>query len=133
MSEPLIRAALEARLAAMSPALATAHENETYTPVNGTPYQRINLLRAQPENPEAGTFRQALGIFQVTLFYPQNAGPGAAEARAKLIADWFPRALSLTASGVTVTISRAAYIMAGFQDGDRWACPVRIFYQANIA
>lgn len=132
MSEPAIRAALETRLGTMSPALATAYENQTYTPVAGTPYQKINLMRAQPANPEAGTFQQAQGIFQVTLEYPQNVGPGVAEARAKAIADWFPRKLSLTVSGVIVTINRAAYIMAGFVDGDRWAVPVRLFYVANI-
>jgi hypothetical protein len=73
------------------------------------------------------------GIFQVTLEYPQNVGPSVAEARAKLLADWFYRGLSLTASGVIVTINRASYIMAGFVDGDRWAVPVRIFYSANIS
>lgn len=132
MSEPLIRVALETRLAAMTPALATAHENEAFTPVSGMPYQRINLMRAQPANPEAGTFQQAQGIFQVTLEYPTNSGPGTAEARAAAIAAWFPRALSLVASGITVTINRAAYIMAGFVDGDRWAVPIRVFYKADI-
>ena len=134
MSEPLIRAALETRLAALTltPALATAYENVAFTPVAGTPYQRVNLMRAQPANPEAGRFQQMQGIFQVTLEYPQNVGPSAAETRAKAVADWFYRTLSLTASGVTVTINRASYIMAGFVDGDRWAVPVRIFYLANI-
>lgn len=133
MSEPAIRVALEVRLAALTPALATAYENAAYTPVAGTPYQRVALMRAQPANPEAGTFQQMQGIFQVTLEYPQNVGPNAAEARAKLLADWFYRTLSLTASGVIVTINRASYIMAGFVDGDRWAVPVRIFYLANIS
>jgi len=133
MSESAIRAALETRLATMSPALATVPENVAYTPVTGTPYQRINLLRAQPANPEAGTFQQAQGIFQVTLQYPPNVGPGVAEARAKLLAEHFPRRLSLVASGITVIINRAAYIMAGFQDVDRWAVPVRVYYQANVS
>jgi len=133
MSDPAIRAALEVRLAAMSPALATAYENVAYTPVAGTPYQRVNLLRAQPANPEAGRFQQAQGIFQVTLEYPSNVGPSVAEARAKLLADWFYRTLSLTASGVIVTINKASYIMAGFVDGDRFAVPVRVFYIANIS
>lgn len=133
MSEPAIRAALEVRLAALTPALATAYENAAYTPVAGTPYQRVNLMRAQPNNPEAGRFQQAQGIFQVTLEYPQNVGPSVVEARAKLVADWFYRTLSLTASGVVVTITNASYIMAGFVDGDRWAVPVRVFYRANIS
>lgn len=133
MSEPLIRVALEVRLNAMTPALATAWENVAYTPIAGTPYQRVALMRAQPNNPEAGTFQQMQGIFQVTLEYPANVGPSVAEARAKLLAEHFPRKLSLTASGVVVTINRASYIMAGFVDRDRWAVPVRIFYLANIS
>ncbi len=132
MSEPAIRAALETRLAAMSPALATAYENTAFTPVAGVPYQRLSLMRAQPVNPEYGQGQQAQGIFQITLEYPLNVGPGVAELRAKLIADWFYRTLSLTASGVVVTINRASYIMAGFVDGDRWAVPVRVYYYSNI-
>lgn len=133
MSEPAIRAALETRLAAMTPALSTAYENVAFTPVAGAPYQRVSLMRAQPANPEAGRFQQAQGIFQVTLEYPQNVGPSVAEARAKAVADWFYRSLSLTSGGITVMVNRASYIMAGFVDGDRWAVPVRIFYLANIA
>lgn len=90
-------------------------------------------MRAQPANPEAGTFQQAQGILQITLEYPQNVGPGVAEARAAALAAWFPRGLSLTASGVIVTINKASYIMAGFVDVDRWAVPVRVFYYSNIS
>jgi len=132
MSESAIRAALETRLALLSPAMATAHENAAYTPVAGTPFQRCYLLRAQPENPVFGSFHRLTGVFQVSLFYPPNAGAGAAEARAKLLAEHFPRGLSLTASGVTLMIDREPYIMSGQQDIDRWHVPVRINYFSNI-
>lgn len=48
MSIQLIRKALEKRLGALAPALSTAYENSSFTPVNGTPYQRVNLLPATP-------------------------------------------------------------------------------------
>lgn len=132
MSEVTIRAALQTRLGTMAPAIHTVHENETYKPIADTPYQKVNMLRGQPANPEQGAMRQAVGIFQVTLFYPPNAATGAAEARADAIAAHFARPLSLTLSGIVVTIDRSPYVMPGFQDGGRWAVPVRISYFANL-
>lgn len=133
MSEVAIRAALEVRLNALLPALATAWENADFTPVSGTPYQRVNLLRANPENPTFDAFKRKVGLLQVTLFYPQSAGPGAAETRADLLAAHFPRGLAMTKSGYVVTVDGTPYVMAGFQDGDRWAVPVRIPYYSNIS
>lgn len=133
MSDAAIRVAIEVRLAAMSPPLDTAYENAPYSPIAGTPYQRIELMRAQPENPTYDTFKRKLGVMQVTLMYPQSAGPRDAEARADAIGAWFPRGLTLASGGVTVTIDGTAYVMAGFQDGDRWAVPVRVPYFANIS
>lgn len=135
MSTAKIRAALETRLSLMLPKLATAYENAQFVPAQGTPYQRANLLSAEPENPEAGsgTFRRELGVFQVTLFYPLSKGPGAAEARADAIKAHFPRGLSLQNAGITVTIDRTAHVMPGFVDEDRWAVPVRISYFSNIS
>ena len=54
MSIVAIRALLESRLAAITPALATAFENFPFTPINGTPWQRVNLMAAQPLNPTMG-------------------------------------------------------------------------------
>ena len=132
MSEQAIRSALETRLQSMSPALPTQHENDSFEPTVGVPYQRTHLMRGQPENPVYGSFHRAQGIFQVTMYYPQGSGPGAAEARAELTSAHFPRGLPLTNGGVTVTINREPYIMAGFKDGSWWAVPVRIIYFSNI-
>lgn len=128
-----IRAALETRLAGMSPGLATQWENAAFTPVAGTPYQAVSLVMATPQSPTIGDgFYRELGFLQVTLRYPQNAGAGAADAQARAIRAWFPRGLSLTAGGVTVTVSATADIRPGFIDGDRYAVPVRIAFFANI-
>lgn len=133
MSHRNIRIALESRLAAMTPALAIAPENGSYLPVNGTPYQRINLLPANPDNPIVGPqFYRELGIFQVTLAYPLNTGPSAAETRAELVRTQFKRGTTLTSSGYTITIDQTPTIASGFVDGDRWVVPVSIPYWANI-
>lgn len=133
MSEASIRAALETRLDALSPALATAWENNDYTPVADTPYQRVHLMRAEPENPTFDAFRRKLGFLQVTLFYPQGDGPAAAEARADLLSAHFPRGLTLTSGGYKVIIDGTPYVMPGFVDEDRWAVPVRVPYFSNIS
>lgn len=133
MSAKAIRAALEAYLNTMTPALATAPENVNYTPTSGTPFQRINLLRANPENPTIGTTHyRELGVFQVSLHYPMNAGPSPAETRAELVRTHFKRGTTLTSGGITVTIDGTPTIASGFVDGDRWVVPVSIPYWANI-
>lgn len=133
MSAKAIRLALETRLNTMSPALATAWENVAYTPVSGTPYQRVNVLRATPDNPIIGQgFYRELGIFQVSLCYPLNSGANAATERAELVRTQFKRGISLTSGTVTVTIDGTPTISSGFVDGDRWVVPVSIPYWANI-
>lgn len=133
MSAKAIRAALEAQLNAMTPALTTVWENSTVTPTSGTPYQRANLLRANPDNPTIGTTHyRELGVFQVSLHYPLNAGPSPAETRAELVRTQFKRGTTLTSGGITVTIDGTPTIASGFVDVDRWVVPVSIPYWANI-
>lgn len=133
MSEVLIRKALEKRLNGMTPALATAWENASFTPVTGTPYQRVNLLPATPDNPTiGGNYYLAQGIFQVTLCYPKGGGPSLSAARAEMVKSRFQRALSMTESGVTVTITRTPAIMPAFIDDDRYCIPISIRYHAHI-
>jgi len=133
MSVAIIRKLMETRLAAMSPALATAWENSTYTPVAGVPYQRVEFLRAEPETPTMDTFRREIGIMQVTLMYPLNKGAGDAESRAELIRAQFPKALRLSGSGINVDFASSPHVMSGFRDEDRWAAPVRVRYFSNIS
>lgn len=131
MSLVLVRSALEVALAAMTPAISTAYENAPFTPVAGTPYQRVFLMAAEPANPEMGRFTRDQGILQVSLAYPLNAGPAAATARAELIRDTFYRGLSLTSGGIVTTIERTPEIAPGRVEEDRWVVPVRIRFFAN--
>lgn len=133
MSDAAIRKALETRLNALTPEISTAWENVDFAPQQGVPYQKFNLLRAEPENPEqTGTFKRFLGVMQVSLYFPRSTGPGAAEARGELLRAHFPRGLALTKDGVTVQVDRTPYMMSGFNEGDRYVVPVRVPYFANV-
>jgi hypothetical protein len=133
MSVLKIQRLLEVQLATVNPNISTSFENTAFKPVEGTPYQRINHLRTPPENPEmTGTFVREGGLMQVTLMYPLGPGAKNALTQAELIKAKFPRGSQFTGNGVTVTIERTPYVMAGSVDGDRWSVPVRIPYYANI-
>jgi len=132
MSATKVRAALETALAAMSPAVSTAFENKVFDPVPGTPYQRVNLLAAEPLNEEMTASYTERGFMQVTLCYPADKGPGPATARAELIRDTFWRGASFVASGVTTRIIRTPEIRPAFNDGDRFCVPVRIRFEASV-
>lgn len=132
MSES-IRRALEIRLAAMTPALDTAYENIPFTPVSGTPYQRANMLPANPDNPsQGGTHYLEIGIFQVSLFYPNDVGSATAQARADAVRVWFKRGTTLTHGGINTTVIATPAKAPAFNDGDRYVIPISIRYQANI-
>lgn len=134
MSAVSCRAALEFALNAISPALSSAWENDAFTPVTGTPFQRVNLLLARPINEEDGARHIEHGFMQVTLCYPQNAGPSAAATRAELIRDTFYRGAGFTSGSVTVRIDATPEIMPGYIDAAiaRYCVPVRVRFFAPI-
>lgn len=130
MSVPLIRRAFENRLLAMAPALATALQNAKFEPVLGTPYQRLYLLPAEPATVDIGlATTDERGIFQVSLCYPQEKGPGAAEARAELIRQHFSVGTEMIESGLRIRVTRKPAIAAGIPDGAWWMVPVSIRYR----
>jgi len=133
MSIASVRTALETKLNAISPALATAWQNVGYTPVTGTPYQACYLMPATPDNPTLGDgFYREQGILQVSLFYPLQAGPQTAETRASLIRATFKRGTAMTSGSVKVLIDRTPEIGQGRVDDDRWMIPVKIRWSAGI-
>lgn len=133
MSDTKIRKCFEKRLALMSPALTTEYENTAYTPVVATPYQKTNLLPAAPDNASLGSaYYREIGVFQVTLRYPQGTGAGAAELRAEAIIQHFKRGTSMTEDSQTVLVLRTPTKSPAFMDGDRYCIPISIFYQSEI-
>lgn len=129
-----ILTALETRLDAIAPAIATAWENVSYIPVQDVPYQRVKHIPAEPENPTLSGegFVRLRGIMNVCLFYPQAGGPADALARAELIRAQFKRGLSLSNGGVVVTIDRTPEIAPAQNDEDRYVLPVNVRYFANV-
>lgn len=133
MSDTTIRKAFEKRLALMSPALSTAFENVAFTPVTGTPFQRVNLLPGQPENPTIGNpYYREVGLFQITLCYPQNTGPALAEARAEAIIQHFKRSTSMTEDGQTVLVIRTPTKSPAYKENDRYCIAISIFYRSEV-
>ncbi len=133
MSIPIIRKALEKKLAALIPAIATAFENAPFTPTAGTPYQRVNLL---PNTPDNGTMGSAMyievGLFQVTLCYPMGVGPAAAETQAQAVRNHFKRSTSMTESSVTVLVTNTPRVSPAMIDGDRYCIPITVPWQAQV-
>jgi hypothetical protein len=132
MSLDAVKAALEGQLNTMTPALATAWENSDFAPTVGTPFQAVNLLPAEPDNPVYGSNYQERGLLQVTLNYPVGKGAKDAIARAKLIRESFQRGLSLVKSGITTTIERTPEIGPGSSEGPWYQLPVRVRFYANV-
>ena len=132
MSIIKIRSALETALNDMSPALATAWENVPYTPTIGTPFQRITLLPAEPDNPEMGDNYQQFGYMQIDLFYPLNNGPLTAMTRAELIRATFPRGTTLVSSDIKVLIERTPEIAPAYNDGEFYIIPVKVRFFSNV-
>ena len=133
MSLEYVRVALETHLAAITPALATAWENDAYESVAGTPYQHVWLLPAAPDNPTMGDdhYREQ-GLLQISLKYPLLTGPAASTARAELIRAAFKRGTSLTSGSITVRISRTPEIGIGQEENGRWVVPVRVRWFADV-
>lgn len=128
-----IRTALETKLNALTPTLATAWESVPFTPVVGTAYQQVNLIIADTLNPTlGGTHYRIKGFMQVLLCYPPNAGAKTAATRADLLVNHFKRGTSLTSSGITVIIDKTPSIAPALIDGVIYKIPVSIYFSADI-
>lgn len=133
MSLAKISIALETHLNALSPALQTALENKKFTPTTGTPYQRVNLLPATPDNSSQGQHHyREIGLMQVMLCYPVGNGRANAIARAELLRTHFKRGLTLTNETLQVIITQTPAIGGAFIDNDWYMVPVSIYYQSDI-
>lgn len=128
-----LRAALETALAAMAPPLAIAWEGVAFTPVVGTPYQRVALVPGTPINDEYGRGFQDQGFFQVSLHYPPGAGSKDATDRALAIRSTFFRGATFTKNGLVVKITRTPAILPAMDDDQgRYVLPVSIQYLTSI-
>lgn len=132
MSELAIQSALEQHLDALGP-FATAWENTGFVPVDGVPFQRVNMLPVSPEDDVIGREMVKLrGLLQVTLCYPAGKGRGEVQARVDALRAHFAPPLTLTNGGIKVQVVDTARVSAGFADGGRWCVPVTIPWHSFV-
>ncbi len=139
MSDPNIRAALEAHLEALLPQLPTAWQNREFDPEtdapDNAPYQEAFVIPG-PSRTVDLMQRRAInrGIFQVNLCYPTGSGAESVEARGKLVRDHFdPSTTILNAGGLKVRIAGRPVIGAPVPGRPgRYVVPVSIRYESTF-
>lgn len=95
------------------------YENKATKPQNGTPYARAFMLPGQPTQTclgVAGTDRHN-GLFQISLFYPEDKGDIAILTKADEIAAIYKSGVVTTFNGVNVTIESIGVSVASNFDG----------------
>jgi len=128
-----VRQALEIAVFSMAPTLATAYDNQPYTPSTSVPYQRVTLVPSMPDNATIGDGHyQERGLLFIELHYPINNGSVTAATRAELIRTTFKRGSSFTNGGVTVVIEKTPEIGQGTVQDAFWVLPVRIRFYAEV-
>lgn len=128
-----IQRAFEKRLLTITPTIQTVPVGVSFTPVTGTPYQKIQLVPRNPENPTMGDgYYREVGEFQIFICYPPNKGTADAIARAELTRSYFQRGTTLTEGGLEVIIPVTPYIAGASPVGDRLIVPVIIQYSVGV-
>lgn len=134
MSHATVRAILEARLntwAATRP-VRVAWENVPFSPAQGETYLRAFMLPAETVSQDLkGDHRRFLGIFQVSIVTPINAGPGAALALVDALNTHFPMNGRYTSGSVTVQIVGPASPAPAIQEESHFIIPVSIRYRCD--
>lgn len=133
MSQAIIRKLLEQQINSASVGVDTAFENVPYTPQAGKLWQRVNLLPGQTLNPTMGdNFKRDVGVMQVMVLAPKNAGPAAAAARAEAILQAFPRGWSAAEGAVRLRVLESPYVSAAVPNDAWYQVPVSIPYVADV-
>lgn len=128
-----IKKAFEKRLALITPSIATAYEAVSFTPVAEVPYQRVQLVPRNPDNPTMGdNYYREVGEFQIFLCYPTNKGTGEVLTRAQLVRSYFERGTTLVEGSTEVNIIVTPQIAGTATVGDRVIVPVIVSYSAGV-
>lgn len=134
MSNKFIRKALEKRLAALPNVPTIVFENTNFVPVNNVAYIATNMMFSEPDDLGFmdSPYNQ-LGYMQVTLFYPTNKGPGAAETLAEGIRIWFARGSSFTTDGISVIIEKTPEVSGGSIEENAYVVRVYVRFRAMFS
>jgi hypothetical protein len=131
-----VRAALDARLltaTGIPDADHRASENAGYQPIPGDPWVRAQLGFGPEELftvPAAGGWRVHTGLYFVDLFYPLDAGPGAADTLAEAVLARFAPGQSLTGGSTTFRVTRSQR-RGGFRETDWYQVPLEVAWQVE--
>ena len=124
------RLAFEEAINAISPTIATAYENVSFTPSSGVPYQELYDIPASNDHLFTNSSEfEGLGIFQITLKYPSGKGTKDVSNRAELYVSSFPCGRKLTKNGDTITVLQTPKVNNLGVDGDRYVVAVSINYK----
>lgn len=124
------RLAFEEAINAISPTIATAYENVSFTPTINVPYQELYDIPASNDHLFINSSEfEGLGIFQITLRYPSGKGSKDAFNRAELYVSSFPCGRKLTKNGDIITVLQTPQIDVLGVDGDRYVVAVSINYK----
>lgn len=124
------RLAFEEAINAISPTIATAYENVSFTPSSGVPYQELYDIPSSNDHLFIDNAEfEGLGIFQITLKYPSGQGMKTVSNRAELYVSSFPCGHKLTKNGDTITVLQTPKINNLGVDGDRVVVAVSINYK----
>ena len=125
------RLAFEEAINAISPTIATAYENVSFTPSSGVPYQELYDIPSTNDHLFIDNSEfEGLGIFQITLKYPSGAGMKAVSNRAELYVSSFPVGRKLTKNGDVITVLQTPKVNNLGVDGDRVIVAVSINYKS---
>lgn len=82
------------------------YENRTYCPVSNNPYGRAYVLPVQPFQTALGNdgCDRHDGVFQISLFYPENDGDVPILTKADAIASVYKSGVVLSYNSIDVTI-----------------------------
>jgi hypothetical protein len=137
MSNAIIQAAIEVRLAAwagaQSPAIPIAYENMGFKPTAGQRYLRGTLMPAGTLNPsQGGEHKRYHGFYQVDVYVPANGGTGPSRALTKAIEVLFKCPTTIQSGGLNVHINRTPSVGPGMPDDSGfYMVPVTIWYDLD--
>lgn len=99
-------------------------------------WYEVDIIPGEPVQAELGTAgrNRWVGIFQITICVPLDAGKEMANSRYTAIAELFPRGAVF--SGVEITRVHRCPSLSSEQEGvsdDHYRMPVRIAYRADLA
>ena len=133
MSDKTIRAALEGRLAtwAATQSLTVQYQNAPIAQPSGTYLRAWYLPAVRGSRDLAGTHVLYSGIFQIDVVGVENVGTGAVANVVENIAAQFPNGLSLSASGLTIRVTKPASPRVGEYEQGRYVVKVSIPYRCD--